>query len=313
MPLTANVVAAIDDLELAARLVVEGLRTGAERSPFLGGGAEFQQHRPYQIGDDIKHVDWKASARHDRLLTRQLRETTNATVLMVLDTSASMAFPDGAHGKFRSAQVAAAALAWLVIEQGHAVGVLTTAPDGSSPDGTRLVYVAPRTGRAHRRAVLAVLARLQPAASWPAVQTVRRASALLRRRSVLVVMSDFYDDEDAVRRALAEAARRGHDVRQWQFVAPEERALTGVGVQELEDLETGARRLVDASTLAREYAAAHAAFLERCRTGAQRDGLAYALIDTGMPPERALRETLLGAAAKDSGRRATTPTRDGSL
>lgn len=308
MPLTANVVAAIDDLELAARLVVEGLRTGAERSPFLGGGAEFQQHRPYQVGDDLKHVDWKASARHDRLLTRQLRETTNATVLIVLDTSASMAFPDGPHGKFRSAQVAAAALTYLVIEQGHAVGVLTTTPDARAPDGTRLVYVAPRSGRAHRRAVLAALSRLQPSAMWPAVQTLRRASALLRRRSVLVVLSDFYDDEAAVRRALSEAARRGHDVRQWQFVSPEERTLPPGGVQELEDLETGARRLVDAPTVARAYAEAHGAFLERCRTGAQRDGIAYALIDTALPPERALREALLRVPEP---RGATTPTGHG--
>lgn len=303
MPLTADVIAAIDDLELAARLVVEGLRTGAERSPFLGGGAEFQQHRPYQAGDDLKHVDWKVSARHDRLLTRQLRETTNATVLIVLDTSASMAFPEGAHAKFRAAQVAAAALAWLVIEQGHAVGLLTTVPDANGPDGVRLVYVAPRTGRAHRRALLAAIARLQPAAVWPAVQTVRRASALLRRRSVLVVLSDFYDDEDAVRRTLGDAARRGHDVRQWQFVAPEERALPRGGVHELEDLETGARRLVDASALSAAYVEAHGAFLGRCRKGAQRDGIAYALVDTGLPPARALRDAMHGAAMphRDSG------------
>jgi len=311
MPLSAHVVAALDDLELAARLMVEGLRTGAERSPFLGGGAEFRQHRPYQVGDDLKHVDWKASARHDRLLTRQLRETTNATVLLVLDTSASMAFPDGPHSKFRSAQVAAAALAWLVIDQGHAVGLLTTMPDVDAPEGVRLLYVAPRTGRTHRSAVLAALSRLQPTATWPAVQTLRRASALLRRRSVLVVLSDFYDDEDAVRRTLGEAARRGHDVRQWQFMAPEERALPRGGVQELEDLETGARQLVDASALASAYAAAHGAFLERCRTGAHRDGIAYALIDTGLPPERVLRETLLGTSASHRVRHATPATGDG--
>jgi uncharacterized protein (DUF58 family) len=307
MPLTAEVVAAIDDLELAARLVVEGARTGAERSPFLGGGAEFQQHRAYQVGDDLKHVDWKASARHDRLLTRQLRETTNATVLLVLDTSASMAFPEGAHRKFRAAQVAAAALAWLVIEQGHAVGLLTSTPDAVAPDGARLVYVAPRTGRAHRQAVLATLARLQPAGTWPAVQTVRRAVSLLRRRGVLVVLSDFYDDEVAVRRVLGEAARRGHDVRQWQFVAPEERTLPAGGTHDLEDLETGEHRLVDAASMSVGYEAAHAAFLERCRLGAQRDGIAYARIDTGLPPARALRELLSGASERRGDTRTATP------
>jgi uncharacterized protein (DUF58 family) len=244
------------------------------------------------LGDDVKHVDWKASARHDRLLTRQLHETTNASVLLVLDTSASMAYPEGAHGKFRYAQLLAAALAWLASSQGHAVGLLTSVPDAMATDGQRLLYVAPRTGRLHVRAVLAALSRLQPAGQWPAERTLRRANALLRRRGVLVVISDFYDDEAAVRRALAEAARRGHDVRQWQVVAPEERALPAGGTLELEDLETGARQLVETGRVAARYAEAHAAFLARWRTGAQRDGIAYAQVHTDAPPDRVLRDAL---------------------
>lgn len=295
MPLSVEVVSAIHDLELAARLVVEGLRRGGERSPFLGIGAEFRQHRPYQIGDELKHVDWKVSARHDRLLTRQLRETTNASVLLVLDTSASMAFPDGVHQKFRYAQIACAALAWVALDQGHAVGLLTAVPDARVASGTRLVYVAPRSGVLHRRALLAAIAQLTAQGTWPAARTVQRASTLLRRRGVLVVVSDFYDDEEAVRRALAEAARRGHDVRQWQVVAPEERELPPGGPQELEDLETGGRRLVDRRTLGDAYAMAHRAFVERCRIGAQRDGVVWASLDTSVAPERALRDLLRGA------------------
>ena len=75
--LSADVVTAIDDLELAARLVVEGLRAGSHRSPFHGYSSEFQQHRPYRAGDDLKYLDWKLLARTDRLYTRQFRETTS--------------------------------------------------------------------------------------------------------------------------------------------------------------------------------------------------------------------------------------------
>src|SRR3954469_2848762 len=92
--LSASVVAAIDDLELAARIVVEGLRTGGHRSPFHGYSTEFRQHRPYRAGDDLKYLDWKVFARSDRLYTRQYRETTNLSVLIAIDTSASMAYPD---------------------------------------------------------------------------------------------------------------------------------------------------------------------------------------------------------------------------
>src|ERR1043165_8358059 len=131
--LSPTVVAAIDDLELAARLVVEGSRTGGHRSPFHGFSTEFRQHRPYRAGDDLKHLDWKLYARSDRLYTRQFRETTNLSVLLVLDSSASMAYPDTGVSKFRYAQIVAAALAYLVTEQGHAVGLM-------SMEGGKLSY-----------------------------------------------------------------------------------------------------------------------------------------------------------------------------
>src|SRR6188474_2705597 len=123
--LSPAVVAAIDDLELAARLVVEGLRVGGHRSPFRGHGAEFTQHRVYRPGDDLKHLDWKLFGRSDRLFTRQFRETTNVAVMLVLDTSASMMFPEQGLTKFRYACIMAAALAHLVSDQGNAVGLMT--------------------------------------------------------------------------------------------------------------------------------------------------------------------------------------------
>src|SRR5215510_16427308 len=124
--LSPAVVAAVHDLELAARLVVEGMRAGPHRSPFHGYSAEFQQHRPYRAGDDLKYLDWKILARTDRLYTRQFRETTSMSVMIVLDTSASMGFGAGGQepSKLRYAAVIAAALSWLIIEQGDAVGLM---------------------------------------------------------------------------------------------------------------------------------------------------------------------------------------------
>ena len=101
--LSPDVVSAIEDLELAARLVVEGLRSGPHRSPFHGYSSEFQQHRPYRAGDDLKYLDWKLLARSDRLYTRQFRETTSMSVMLVLDGSASMAFPEVGVSKWRYA------------------------------------------------------------------------------------------------------------------------------------------------------------------------------------------------------------------
>ena len=186
--LSPAVVAAIDDLELAARVVVEGLRVGGHRSPFHGYGADFQQHRPYRAGDDLKYLDWKVYARSNRLYTRQFRETTNVSVMFVLDTSASMAFAPGGISKLRYASIVTAALAYLASEQGNAVGCMTMT-DGN------LAYLPARSGRGHLRSLLARIDGLTAAGAWQPATVIGRAAELLQRRGLIGVSSDFYDDE----------------------------------------------------------------------------------------------------------------------
>jgi uncharacterized protein (DUF58 family) len=289
--LSPAVIAAIDDLELAARLIVEGLRPGGHRSPFHGFSTEFRQHRPYRAGDDLKHLDWKLYARSDRLYTRQFRETTNLSVLLVLDRSASMAYPETGVSKFRYAQVVTAALAYLVSDQGHAVGLIT------EEDG-RLTYVPARGGRVHLRALLARLDRLSPDGFWDGPRAIARGAQLLQRRGVVMVLSDFYDAEEETTRAMRRAAQRGHDVAMLQLLSPDELALPFDDHVELTDLETGGTRLVDVATAAATYRTAVESFLSRCRTAATRSGVDYGLMLTNTPPEVALRAYLLKRASR---------------
>lgn len=284
--LSPAVVAAITDLELAARLVVEGLRTGGHRSPFHGYTTEFRQHRPYRAGDDLKYLDWKLFARSDRLYTRQFRETTNLSVMIALDTSASMAFPPEGVSKFRYGQILAAALSYLVSEQGHAVGLMTM-------EGEKLSYVAARGGRQHLRSLLARIDKLEAAGAWDPSRVIARGAQLLQRRGVVIVISDFYDSEDATRREMRHVAQRGHDVAMVQVMSPSETILPYSDHVELEDLESGERRLIDAAGEAPRYASSVRDFLERCRSHALRDGVDYALMSTDTPPEVALRNYLL--------------------
>jgi uncharacterized protein (DUF58 family) len=288
--LSADVVTAIDDLELAARLVVEGLRTGGHRSPFHGYSTEFRQHRPYRSGDDLKHLDWKLFARSDRLYTRQFRETTNLSVLFALDTSASMDYPPAGASKFRYGQVVTAALAHLASEQGHAVGLLTM-------EHGRLTYVPARGGRVHLRALIARIDRLKPGGAWQAPEVIARGAQLLERRGVVIVMSDFYDAESETQLEMRRMAQRGHDVAMLQLLSSDELTFPYADHVELEDLESGDRRLFDARA-AQSYDAAVAEFVERCRTVARRDGIDYALLRTNMAPDAALREYLLKRAAR---------------
>ncbi len=290
--LQPSVVAAIDDLEVVARYIVEGLRTGEHRSPFHGFSAEFSQYRFYRPGDDLKYLDWKVLARTDRLYTRQFRETTNLSAMLVLDPTASMAYPDGGGevSKFAYARMIAAALAYLLVQQGDAVGLMTMM------DG-RFVYVPPRGGRMHLRRVLARLATLKPGGTWAPAAVIARAAELLRRRGVLVMLSDFYDAEAETLRELKRAASRGHEAAALHVLSRAELDFAHRGGVEFEDLESGATRLVDASAVADTYRQRMQAFLERWRTDAGRGGLDYALMTTDVPLDDALRSYLIRRGA----------------
>jgi uncharacterized protein (DUF58 family) len=301
--LSPAVVAEIDDLELAARLVVEGMRTGGNRSPFHGYSTEFRQHRSYRAGDDLKYLDWKLYARSDRLFTRQFRETTNVPVMLVLDASASMDFPDAADGapsKFRYASIIAAALAYVASEQGNAVGLMTS-------DGGALRYLPARGGRPHFRALLSTIERLVPAGRWEAPRVIDRAAQLLRRRGIVIVISDFYDDGDATTRALRRVTRHGHDVSVLQVLAPDEVTLSGSGTVEFVDAETGETRRTDPATIAAGYAAAIERFSAALRDDAVHAGIDYARLVTDAPPGRALRDFLQRRGARHDAERSHRP------
>ena len=276
-----EVLAGIADLELVARIIAEGLVSGLHRSPFHGYSAEFSQYRHYRPGDDLKYVDWKLVARTDRLYTKQFRETTNMASAIVLDTSASMDFPSSLS-KFRYAVVAAAALAHLISRQGDAIGLLA---------GDR--FLPPRAGRQHLRGLLAGLSSLHAAGSWSVADHVRRASERLKRRGLLLVFSDFYDDEERTLAELRRASRMGHEVVLFQILSREEIELPYRRDLEFTDLESGKSLAINAGLARREYKDAVAAFLERWHGRAGAEGFQYSLIVTDTPPERALRHFLL--------------------
>ena len=290
-PCPADVLAGIGDLELVARIIVEGLVSGLHRSPFHGYSAEFSQYRHYRPGDDLKYVDWKLVARTGRLYTRQFRETTNMAAAIVIDTSASMAFPAGAAlTKFRYAVMIAAALAHVIATQGDAVGLYAAAEPGP-------IFLQARSGRAHLRRVLAALTALAAKGSWRPDEAVRRVAERLGRRGLLIVVSDLYDDEERTFAELRKAARMGHEVIVVQPMSREEIEFPYRRDLEFVDLETGQTIPLNAGFARSEYRIGVAVFLERCRTRAASEGFQYSLVVTDTPPARALRGILLARPA----------------
>jgi uncharacterized protein (DUF58 family) len=274
--------ARIGDLELVARMIVEGLVSGLHRSPFHGYSAEFSQYRHYRPGDDLKYVDWKLVARTDRVYTKQFRETTNMSASIVVDTSGSMGFPLDRPSKLRYAVIAAAALAHLISTQGDAIGLVTADS-----------FLGARPGRQHLRRLLAALTSLTAKESWRPVETIRRAAERLGRRGLLLVLSDFYDDEDETFGELRRAARLGHEVVLFHVMSREEIEFTYRRDVEFVDLESGRALAVDAAQARRAYLDAVAAFVERWRRRAGAEGFQHLLAVTDMPHDRMLRNFLL--------------------
>jgi uncharacterized protein (DUF58 family) len=303
--------ARIGDLELAARTVVDGLRSGPHRSPFHGYSAEFSQYRHYRPGDDLKYVDWKLLARTDRLYTKQFRETTDLAATIVIDTSGSMLFSGtSAAGvtKLHYAAMAAAALAYVVSSQGDSVGLLAVPnqhdgqrdgqhhPDDQTyrnGDVSSVTYVAPRSGGHHLRGVIAAIARLTAGGTASVDAGVRRATDLLRRRGLLLVFSDFYDREMETLAELRRAARMGHDVGVFQVVTRAELEFPYRDDVDFRDLESSRAVLTNAREIRTAYKDAFAAFLERWRLQTRAEGIDYALLVTDTPLEDALRGFLL--------------------
>jgi uncharacterized protein (DUF58 family) len=285
--LDPRVLSSIADLELVARVTVDGTVSGLHRSPFHGYSAEFSQYRHYRPGDDLKYVDWKLFARTDRVYTKQYRETTNLPAQIALDGSASMGFR-GANGvsKLEYARVIGAALAHLLASQGDAVGVAVF-------DEVLREHVPARSGQPHFRRVLKTLASAGPSGATSTAHALRRAVDLLKRRGLLIVLSDLYEEGEDVESELRRAARGGHEVALFHVLTREEIEFPYRGDLEFEDVESGRKILTNGAAIAGAYRTEMEAFRERWRSRCGAYGMDYTPATTDLPPDDVLRTFLL--------------------
>lgn len=285
--LDPRVLSAISDLELVARVTVDGTIAGLHRSPFHGYSAEFSQYRPYRAGDDLKYVDWKLYARTDRFYTKQFRETTNLLALIALDASGSMSYA-GANGvtKGMYARLLGAALSHLLAGQGDGIGLVVY-------DAAVREFIPSRTGRSHIRSLLVALSRVESGGRTAAASALKRASELLKRRGLIILFSDLYDDEEAIEQELRRAVRMGHEVAVFQVLTPDEVTLGLTGEVEVEDLESKQTVLMRASAVRAQYQVRFGEFLERWRTRCAAYGVDYTRAMTDAPLDETLRPFLL--------------------
>jgi uncharacterized protein (DUF58 family) len=281
--LDPRAVLAIRDLELRSRVVVEGLRAGLHRSPYSGFSVEFTEYRAYTPGDDLRYLDWRVLARTDRYVLRKYEEETNLRCWLLLDASRSMSFgSDPAVTKSDYARTLVAALAWFLHDQRDVVGTALF------DEGLRDV-VPPRWRPGHLRHVLASLARPPAGRSTALGPALRQLARLTRRRSLIVLVSDFLSPADEWAPALAELGAARHDVRALQIVDPAEPALARLDRPGLwEDLESGETRFVDPAQTRADYEQRYRQHTVEVRQALDRAGVEHHLAPTDEPVDRVL-------------------------
>jgi uncharacterized protein (DUF58 family) len=274
----------ISNLELLARTVVDGFLTGLHRSPYLGFSMDFAEHRPYMPGDDIRRIDWKLFARTDRHYIKLFEADTNANFSVLLDVSRSMSYGSHSLAKLDYARYLAACLTFFSNRQRDRVGLVTF-------DHEIVDYVPP--SMKHLDTVLHTLDKAHAGRAGSLHEPLMQVAELLGRKGILVVISDFYEEPDAVLGAIGPLRARGHDVIVFQVMDPHELEFPFEEASGFEDLETGEQIPVIPTKLRDEYkrmVAEHLATLKKRFTDNRID---YTLLDTSKPLDLALFQYLL--------------------
>jgi uncharacterized protein (DUF58 family) len=282
--LDAQVLARISSLELVAKTVVEGFLTGLHRSPTFGFSQEFAEYRPYTPGDDPRFIDWNVLARTDRVYLKQYQGETNAALLLLLDASASMGYASRSVSKLDYARYLAASLAYLALHQHDAAGLIVF-------DEQVRQLVAPSLRHGQLPALLAALEQAQPARRTDITRALEDVSRLVRRRGVVVVISDFYEPADQVVKALRPLSSRRHDLVLFHVLDPAELDPNVRDPVLLDDMETGARMPVGPAE-SRAYTRRLQEHIEALRRASGTIGADYQLLDAALPLDGALREYL---------------------
>lgn len=283
--LDPQAIAQAQALGLLARQVVEGILSGEHKSPMRGFAVEFVQHREYAPGDDLRHVDWKVLGRTDRFMLKQYEQETDLTCHLVVDGSASMSYASADTSKLDYARKLAACLAYLVLHQRDAVAL-------SVFDAGRRRQI-PRTGNPGSiHTLMAELARFSPTRSGGAVEglatTLHEIAASTRRRGIVVLLSDLFEDEAAIMSGIAHCRFAGHEVIVFHTLDPAELTFPFTGNVEFEGFETGGKMLTRPTELRKTYLAEFTAFCDRMRLGCETNRCHYIMTNTAFP----LAETL---------------------
>ncbi len=271
----------IASLELIARTVVDGFISGLHRSPHLGFSVNFAEYRAYRPGDDIRKIDWKVYGRTDRFYVKEYEGETNTSIHLILDCSRSMAYGSQGIRKLEYGQFLAASLGYFAFQQRDAVGFV-------SYDEDVIDYVPARGSIGHLNTVLHAIERAHPGEKTDFVKPLVSVSSRLRRRGIVVVISDLYDEPANVMDGLRHLAFRGNDVIVFQVLDPAELRFDFPNAAQFVDMETRAEMHVIPDYVRAGYRQVLNKQIAEYEKECLKDRMDFLLIDTSQPLDSAL-------------------------
>ena len=284
--LDPRTLARIASLDLRARLIVEGLMAGMHRSPYQGISVEFAQHRQYVPGDDTRHVDWKVFAKTDKVYLKQYLEETNLHLICVVDASESMGYSslgdgEAAWSKYDHATAIAAALSYLAIQQQDSVGLAIF-------DNELRRYFKPSNSPAQWKTItheLLVVPRLKKTGTG---RVLDQLAEKLTHRSLVVLLSDFFDDIDSIEQGLRHLRYRKHEVIAFQVLDPMEVDFPFEDVTLFKGLEEMGELLTEPQSLRKGYLAELSAFTNQLKKICRGMHIDFTRISSGQALDTAL-------------------------
>ena len=284
--LKPEILSKINNLELRAKLVVEGFITGLHRSPFHGFSVEFSQHRPYNTGDSLRFIDWKVFGRTDRFYIKQYEEETNLKSYILLDCSQSMTFTSSAVSKLQYGKYLASALMYLMLLQRDAVGLITF-------DTQIKKLLPPRSATSYLQVLLGELDRAVPGTDTNIGSVLHSMAERIKRKGLLILISDLFDEPEKVISGLRHFRHNKHEVLVFQLLDPKERSFNFEGDVQFEDLETGEKINTQPWYIKQDYQRKIEEYIGYIKSQCRDHQIDYQLINTDTSLDMALMEYLI--------------------
>ncbi len=298
--LDPEVLQQLGDLELIAREVVEGLRVGNHRSQLRGFSTEFAHHRQYVPGDSLRTIDWRVYGRSDRYYTKLYEAETNFDCHLLIDSSSSMTYGSGKVSKLEYAKFLTASLAYLVLKQRDSVGL-------SVFDSEVRAYLPPRSTMGILLRIDQLLRDAKPTPKTAIAKQLHDIALMMKRRSFVIVLSDFLSDVDDVLAGLDHLRFDGHNVMVLHTLDPHELEFPFQGTWQFDGLEGEEPLITQPERIQEDYLANLNEYMTAFRNGCVASQVDYALVDTSRPLDVVLseffqqRESLLNGSAGRAG------------